>query len=439
MLEPIPQPMRSLYSLILTLAGLFTPTLLPAQTYYYIDNISVSPPAPTTSDPITITVIGNLSSSNAMIVSASHSVVGSTVYLDIVAAAPGIGLPVLTPHNETFNIGTLPAGNYIISIGGTGVFDGAPSPEHLFTVSGADTPCDSMVVDLVQWSTFSDTALVVQLTNYGSSQFNYPGFIILDSGGDTVAVESVNLFAIIPGSTSTHIVTVHPTASIPSGPITLSLELWTGYYTLQECEFDWTGDLCPAGPCVEIHPLVTPTSLANFPVTIPWALYDDGLNTVASGTFSLSGPFSQGTDTICLPAGEYIFSTDPTLTPDSTIHTMIMGPGWSSTQQGYNVNDGYPEFFDFTLYEQCIDSTNALGDPPSIAGLLAFTTNGVLHVTGRSGLALGLLRLFSADGRLVRSHRLTGDRAVIAVEDLAPGVYLLHGTQGAIRVVVGGQ
>ncbi len=107
--------MKNILTLLLLLACTLSSR---AQTYYYINNIEVIPASPTTNDDITITVHGDLSSTNSFIAEASFSVNGNTVSITLIAAAQGIGIPVLTPHDESFNIGMLPAGEYVISISG---------------------------------------------------------------------------------------------------------------------------------------------------------------------------------------------------------------------------------------------------------------------------------------------------------------------------------
>ena len=178
---------------VLALLPLFTT----AQTYYYVDNISVVPSAPTTSDPVTVTLIGNLSATNSYIATpVSVTVIGFDVNIVVNAANSGIGSPTLVPHNESVYLGTLPAGTYTIDITGAFTGDFAPAPEHQFVVSGGGSPCDSVIVDYVQWAPFSDDAIEVHVFNNSSELFDYPGWVLFDSGGDTLAKEVVNFFGI---------------------------------------------------------------------------------------------------------------------------------------------------------------------------------------------------------------------------------------------------
>ncbi|HQW86698.1 MAG TPA: hypothetical protein PLH93_05905, partial [Flavobacteriales bacterium] len=118
------------------LAALSVATLnVHAQTFFYVDHITVAPATPAPQDNITIALSGGLASTGAYVVSASATVTGNTVSLNVVAADPG-GFTVIVPHTEQIPVGPLPAGTYSIVINGTFVGDFAPQPEHVFVVAG---------------------------------------------------------------------------------------------------------------------------------------------------------------------------------------------------------------------------------------------------------------------------------------------------------------
>lgn len=413
--------------LLLLPAGAF------AQTYYYIDNIVVSPPAPTTTDPITITVIGNLSSSNSFIVSASHSVVGTQVNIDIVASASGVGLPVQVPHNESFAIGTLPAGNYTIVIAGTGVLDGAPTPEHLFTVTGAGgSACDSVSIESVQWAPYSDTALIVHVFNNSTDIFDYPGFVLLDGVGDTLAVETVNFFGI--ASESWHVLSLHPGAVMPVGSFTGTLHLWSSFYTEFECAFPWTGDLCPPGPCSDVHPQVM-TITPGLTATIDWTISTSSFVVVATGTFELAPFVTMDPDTVCLPPGAYILDVTSATAPDGSFQFNMGHASWSASTPGVTYTDDiFPDQQAFTLHGPCIDSTNSIGEMPSPGTLEVATLGDALMVSRTDAAPLGDVSLLGGDGRMIHRAAHSRSQALIATGELAPGVYLLRAGDEVRRV-----
>ncbi|MEI2825911.1 MAG: hypothetical protein V9F04_05505 [Dermatophilaceae bacterium] len=122
-------------------------------------------------------------------------------------------ITVLIPHMETIPIGQLAAGNYTIQLGGTGMGDFAPTPEHQFTVTGTGA-CDSLLINSISWDPFGDTAIVLSASNNSATLFDYPGFILFDDQGDTLAKETVNYFGISQGP-QTHYLIVQPGATIP--------------------------------------------------------------------------------------------------------------------------------------------------------------------------------------------------------------------------------
>ena len=97
---------------------------------------------------------------------------------------------------------------------------------------------------------YNDTQFVINVYNSSWAGFPYPGFILFNSFGDTVAVENVNLFGI--GEESQHFLELQDGAIITSD---ITLQLYTGFYDFLQCE--WSGlviaencDLLPdPGPC----------------------------------------------------------------------------------------------------------------------------------------------------------------------------------------------
>ena len=124
------RPLHHLRHLLILFIGAFAGLGAKGQTYYYVDQIVVAPASPTTADAIGITLNGSLSNTASFIMNTGFTIVGSTVQLNVNAAVDGIGLDVLVPHSETFNLGMLAAGTYTIVISGTATLDMAAGPEH---------------------------------------------------------------------------------------------------------------------------------------------------------------------------------------------------------------------------------------------------------------------------------------------------------------------
>ena len=62
--------------------------------------------------------------------------------------------------------------------------------------------------------------------------FPYPGFILFNSFGDTIAIENVDFFGI--GTENIHILEIIPSALVTSN---VSLDLYSGFYDQLECQW----------------------------------------------------------------------------------------------------------------------------------------------------------------------------------------------------------
>ncbi|MEA3445639.1 MAG: PKD domain-containing protein, partial [Bacteroidota bacterium] len=113
------------------------------QTYFYVENISLSPQNPTDNDLITMVVSGNLSGTDIVVTNAYVIMNGNTAEVYFEVMSTGMGLTVLVPYSHTFTFGPLPAGNYTISINGNFVGDYVPANQKQFTVTGTSVECNA--------------------------------------------------------------------------------------------------------------------------------------------------------------------------------------------------------------------------------------------------------------------------------------------------------
>ncbi len=415
------------------------PLLLAAQTFYYVNNIGVSPAAPTTADPVTITLFGDLSASNSYIIGTAHNVVGGQVQITVNAGSQGIGIPVLVPHDESFNLGTLAAGTYTITIGGTSTGDLAPALEHQFTVSGGGggPPCDSLVISPLTWHPFTDTALVLQASNSSSELFDYPGFVLLDAGGDTLAEETVNYFGIGQGP-QPHTLSVHPGANLPTAAFWGQLDLWKLFYTEQMCTWTDTVELCPPS-CAPIE-----LSFGNFGgglvnATFDYLLTDDAGAPIDSGTFSLGGTAQWDTIALCLPPGNYELNV---VQPNVVGGQLVMGVssgGLGGPQQNF-IQGGAVNLLPFPFYPACLNGPSSIPDGPPPVGLTVLQANGTLVITSTTGDAIGPIELRDVQGRLLRTAFTVANTLAFDTADIAPGLLIVvrtarDGRRAAVRVM----
>lgn len=404
-----------------------------AQTFFYINQIHVAPDPATTEDEVQVQLIGFLSSTGAYVASAQASITGNLVTLTVVAADNG-GLTVLVPHTETINLGQLPPGDYIVAFGlnSSGILVTAPPGQGDFTVLGDGGACDALTIASVQWHAFSDTAIVVHVQNNGPVGFDYPGFILFDVNGDTLAKETVNFFAI--AGDSWHMLRVVDGAFIPQGPFEGRLELWTGFTSALACTWPGPINLCPPPPCAPV--LLTLGNTGPLPAvgSFSWALMDAAFTTIASGMFSLdaSNQFTQLEQ--CLEPGEYSFEVSP-LGPPFPGNDLIYGvsaPG-GITGPSQPVAWSLPVALAFSFYAPCADGSNGISLLPA-SGLRITQHERVITVERLDGEPLGRLEAFDAQGRLLHRTTAMNHRSQLRID--VPGVVLLRTAGDAARVMV---
>lgn len=416
---------------VLTLILFIAAQLTLGQTYFYIDAIGVQPEEPTATDELFIELSGGLSSTGAYIVSSNASVQGNTVSITIVAADNG-GATVIVPHTETIAIGTLPAGEYMIEINGTFAADLAPNAQHFFQVTAGD-PCDGVDIDLVQWAPFSDTALVVHVSNNSTVLFDYPGFVLLDAGGDTLASETVNFFGI--GEESHHTLRIHPDAVIPVGSSMVSLHLWTGFYSEQACSWELPVDLCPPAPCATLYPNLQNLGGALTLGDFSWTLLNEDLEVAGSGTFMLVEEEQYDIDTVCLPPGRYTmyctYLQEPT---GGQPYFGVMSHVWTSGPNAPLPVD-LPAPLEFDFLPGCVNGTNDLPEIPTKAEIDITPDLDGIRVVRSDGTALGPVQVFDATGRAIGRTVTTGHSAYIDLRSVASGVVLVRAAGSVQRVV----
>lgn len=426
-----PEPMKR--SILLLIAVLCATTLINAQTHFYIDEIAVTPAAPTTADNVSISLIGNLSDGGAYVQTAVADVGGGMVNITLVALSNG-GITVLVPHTEVIELGQLPAGEYTIDFtdASTGILDGAPPAQHTFTVSGGGgSPCDGLNLLSVRWQAFSDTALVVHVENSAGETFPYPSFILFDPDGDTLAVESVFFFGI--ASESWHVLRIVDGATIPEVPFFGRLELWTNFTSELACVWQDTFVLCPPPPCAELRPTVANVSGMLVTGAFNWVVFDDA-GMVGSGQFIL-GPGGQEADTaLCLPPGEYHVNVSP-VDPGfmGILYYYVTAPGGQSTPT-MPVTSSLPVLLPFTFYGPCISGSQGISElAPSPLRTAPIT--GGLQVWNADGAPLGPLWLHDVQGRLIFNQTASTDRLFVPTP--TPGVYVLRAGDHTVKLVAG--
>ncbi|MEK9619538.1 MAG: T9SS type A sorting domain-containing protein [Flavobacteriales bacterium] len=82
---------------------------------FWITSVTSSPFPANDCDIVSIVIDGNMASSNCTHTS-SYLISGNTITIDINITCGGLGLPVITPYNETIILGTIPSNNYVLIV-----------------------------------------------------------------------------------------------------------------------------------------------------------------------------------------------------------------------------------------------------------------------------------------------------------------------------------
>ncbi|HKR05822.1 MAG TPA: T9SS type A sorting domain-containing protein [Bacteroidia bacterium] len=95
--------------------------------------------------------------------------------------------------------------------------------------------CDSLIINCCTF-TANPPAFTIQVSNYSSVLFDYPGFVLFDSNMDTIAKETVTYFGISVGPQPHTLNIVAPLVL----PFTGFLNLYTWFYDSLACSFPFT-------------------------------------------------------------------------------------------------------------------------------------------------------------------------------------------------------
>ncbi|MBK8491342.1 MAG: hypothetical protein IPL49_10755 [Saprospirales bacterium] len=296
-----------------------------------------------------------------------------------------------------------------------------------YEVALAQSVCDLVTIQDIRYDAFRDTVLLVEVANGSPDIFSYPGFILYDTNGDTIAKEVVNFFGI--GQYHISAMNIYPDAAIPPGIFEGTLELWTGFYDSLACTFDISEPLCPDTVC---HTLVF--DLTNFGGALVNASYTysitDALGIVqVSKDFSLEDTVQQYQDTLCLPSGDYSLSihTDDNPTGGQPYYGLYEAQSqfWSSQLSG-TVDQGTATMqLPFSLYTQCGDEINAVSEVnPENPITLTWGPEGIWAHTSQGQIQE--LVLYDLTGRRIASRSGSGQELFLPAGDLR-GFFMVCG------------
>ena len=269
------------------------------------------------------------------------------------------------------------------------------------------SPCDGVQIGDIRYDAFRDSVLLVEVANNSGDIFSYPGFILYDAGGDTIAMETVNFFGI--GGEQIHSLTLHAGAGAPTEVLDGSLELWMLFYDSLACTFPVSEPLCPDTVCSNIVLNLGNLGGALINADYTFTLKNGLGNTLYTAAFTLADTVQFFEDTVCLPIGDYsleIYTADnPT---GGQPHYLVYEPAsqfWGSALTG-PVSQAMPSMtVPFTLFPNCPSGPNAVKETDPEASVKVFSGPEGVWAVSKKGEIMEM-RLYDLTGRLL--SRKTG-------------------------------
>lgn len=288
----------------------------------------------------------------------------------------------------------------------------------------SQSPCDLVYIDDIRYDAFHDSFLVVQVANQSGDIFSYPGFILYQPNGDTLAVETVNFFGI--GGTHAAHLRIRPGASASNEINDGVLELWTGFYDSLACVFSVSESFCPDTGCHEFA-----FSLGNFGGALTqgdftYSITAQNGNVLASESFFFNDTIQQFSDTVCLLNGGYTLG----LATDNAMGGQL----YYSLQELDSTNWGayLSEFFPFgspplsrpfSVYKKCETAVGLKDPPPPAPGAeIIWNAEGV-RALAKEDMILEMA-VFDPAGRLVAIRRGPANELFIPAGNLR-GLYFV--------------
>lgn len=408
------------FALLVATSFLALSSDLAAQTYFHIEQITVSPLAPTDQDDVQLQLYGVLTNSGAYIASATAAITGSTVELTVDAQTTG-GPSLQIIHTEAVDLGMLSAGTYTIAIAGSHISDTAPTDQHSFTVTGGISICDSLVIASVNWAPFSDTAIMVHVLSPTSTAIDPPGFLLLASNGDTLAQEMGDFFG--TPADNWHTLTVKPGADIPNGVFVSTLEL-PGSDADMACSWTMDASLCPSTACDTVFPMIQNVASGTATGSFLYHLQQGGAQ-VASGTLTLSSGVQSDSDTLCIGPGPYLMEVIPQQGPNGgQPHFGVAATGGIQGPTAaviWTTNSAVV----FSFHGSCADVSTGINEPSSAELMIARSSSGI-SLTRTDNKALGDIQVYDAQGRLITTAKDVTGRYELPTSLWPTGLYLIR-------------
>jgi len=288
----------------------------------------------------------------------------------------------------------------------------------------AQNPCDELAIVSIQYSPFTDTLIIVEVTNASEELFSYPGFVLINANGDTLAKEVVNYFGI--GGQSVHLLTVRPGVANPLDNFQGTLQLHTDFFASLACSWPINQSLCASETCDDFVIKFENWGGALVLGDFEWSVADSLGNQVASGTLTMTAEEQYWSNTLCLTPNRYSYQLQALGEPSGGGPTMLVQSGeWFGHQaisQYFSWEEGTS--MEVPFYLHCIAS-NPIGIRETTNQFQPIIFQNGASTTVQSSVTITTLLLFASDGKLIERWN-PNSTAFTLPTSLPPGLYILQ-------------
>ena len=309
-------------------------------------------------------------------------------------------------------------------------------------IGNTQNVCEDLNFISIGYSAFTDTVIVVSVENNSTTElFDYPGFTVINTNGDTVAKEEVNYFGI--GAQSVHPLQVRPGVHDPLQDFNGVLQLYSGFYTDFECEWQLNESLCRESECDSIILAFENYGGALVLGDFAWSLLDSTEAVLESGTFTMEVQEQHWEKRLCLPKGMYSYTLvalgqpsggGPTLTVSTSPWFLAL-----SIQQPVDWFNETATALEFPFYTHCIlqETPNGIGNAENDLDFMVLRSGGQTII--KHAEIIKSVKVFALDGRLVTNLNPNNIECILP-SNLNNGFYLIsiETNQGAkvLKVVL---
>jgi hypothetical protein len=274
----------------------------------------------------------------------------------------------------------------------------------LASFTNAQNVCDELNLVSIGYSPFTDTVIVVSVENNNATEiFDYPGFVLIHTNGDTVAREGVNYFGI--GAQSVHTLQVSLGAHNPIENFNGVLQLYSGFYNDFECEWQLNETLCTENECDSMILAFENYGGALVLGDFAWSLLDSTEAVLESGTFTMEAQGQYWEKRMCLPKGMYSYTLEALGQPTGGGPTMTASTSpWYLApiiQQDFDWNA--ENVMEIPFYLHCIapEEPNRVEAAERESGFIVSRTEGQVVIEHTE--VMQTVEIIGLDGKLIAS------------------------------------